>query len=117
MNPRTGTTNPSPDPLQSMREEFRRHLEVFYATLKLAPPYHSVEKAIVHLTNRLKGLPAPERGRIAADSTLRWAEYRDAVIASGLNQKHRGIIAGFAKNRQELNLPPEYDSILDTFVT
>lgn len=111
------TNSPTQDPLPFMREAFRRHLEVFYATLKLAPPYHSVEKAILHLANRLKELPASERDRIAADPALRWVEYRDAVIASGLNQKHRGIIAGLAKNRQALNLPPEYDAILSTFVS
>lgn len=100
-----------------MREEFRRHLEVFYATLKLAPPYHTVEKAIAHLTTKLKELPLPEQAGIAADPASRWEAYRDAVIASGLNQKHRGIIAGLAKNRQALNLPPEYDAILNTFLS
>lgn len=117
MSMSTGTHSPPQDPLPFMREEFRRHLEVFYATLNLAPPYHSVEQAILHLANRLKELPVPERDRIAADLALRRAEYRDAVIASGLNQKHRGIIAGLAKNRQALSIPPEYDAILDTFLS
>ncbi len=117
MNEPTRPTPPHPDTLHFMREEFRRHLDVFYATLKLAPPYHSVERAILHLTNRLKALPVPERDRIAADPTSRWEAYRDAIIASGLNQKHRGIIAGLAKNHQALNLPPEYAAILNTFVS
>ena len=32
--------------IDSLKDEFRHHLETFYAQLKLAPPYESVEKAI-----------------------------------------------------------------------
>jgi len=103
------------DPIQVLREEFRQHLENFYTRLKLAPPYHTVEKAIVHLTTHLQTLEPAERERVAADSALRWAEYRRAFVASGLNQKHRGIIAGLASSSLVAALPEEYQQFLKTF--
>lgn len=107
----------SSDPTQTLREEFRRHLEVFYARLKLAPPYHSVEKAIVQLTAALKALPPDELARLAADPAGRWTAYRQAFAESGLNQKHRGIIAGLAKSGQTGGLPKEYDHFLSLFTS
>ncbi len=114
------TTDPvphTPDSLAQLRDEFRRHLETFYAKLKLAPPYHSVEKAVLQLATTLKALPPEERDRIVADPELRWARYVEAFTAAGLNQKHRGIIAGLARSRQTLDLPKEYDRFLDAFRT
>ena len=105
----------SPDPIQMLREEFRHHLEVFYARLKLAPPYHSVEKAIVHLTAALKAKPPEEQARLVSDAAGRWAEYRKAFAESGLNQKHRGIIAGLIKSGQTGDLPAEYEHFLSAF--
>jgi hypothetical protein len=111
-------TAPRPfDPIPQLRDEFRRHLETFYAKLKLAPPYHSVEKAVLQLATTLKALPPAERDRIAADPELRWARYAEAFTAAGLNQKHRGIIVGLARSRQALDLPKEYDRFLDAFMT
>ncbi len=105
------------DPIPQLRDEFRRHLEAFYAKLKLAPPYHSVEKAVLQLATTLKALPPAERDRIAVDPELRWARYAEAFTAAGLNQKHRGIIVGLARSRQTLDLPREYDRFLDAFMT
>jgi hypothetical protein len=102
-------------PTHWLREEFRRHLEAFYARLKLAPPYESVEKAIRTLTTNLNALPKEEQARIAADPALQWAHFLRACDASGLVKKHRGIIAGLARNRAALALPPEYDRLLDLF--
>ena len=107
----------SSDPLQTLREEFRHHLEVFYARLKLAPPYHSVEKAIVQLTAALKAMTPEERARLASDPAGRWLEYRKAFAESGLNQKHRGIIAGLAKSGQTSDLPKEYEHFLQLFIS
>ena len=107
----------SSDPVQALREEFRRHLEVFYAGLKLAPPYHSVEKAIAQLTAALKAMTPEERARLASDPAGRWLEYRKAFAESGLNQKHRGIITGLARSRQSLDLAPEYDHFLSLFTS
>ena len=100
-----------------LREEFRRHLELFYSRLRLAPPYHSVEKAVGLLTSIIKALPAPELQHLAADPIQRWAYYRRAFVESGLSQKHRGIIAGLASNRQALNLPAEFNTLLDLYTT
>ena len=105
----------SADPIHSLREEFRSHLETFYAQLKLAPPYESVEKAIRALTTSMHALPRPEQSRIAADTVLRWEQFSQAFEASGLSKKHRGIIAGLARNRSALPLPQKYDHFLRLF--
>jgi hypothetical protein len=110
-------TPSSSDPIHELREEFRAHLDTFYARLKLAPPYESVEKAIRALTTAVRALPKVEQSRIAADSALRWELYRQAFESSGLSKKHRGIIAGLARNRVSLNLPSEYDQFLGLFKT
>jgi hypothetical protein len=106
--PTSRTTN---DTL-ALREEFRDHLETFYAQLKLAPPYESVEKAIRSLTTSVHALPPSERARLATNAAARWQQFRQAFESSGLNKKHRGIIAGLARNRSSLNLPAEYDQFL-----
>ena len=107
----------SSDPVQTLREEFRHHLEVFYACLKLAPPYHSVEKAIAQLATALKAMTPEERARFASDPAGRWAQYRKAFAESGLNQKHRGIIAGLARSGRTGDLPKEYDHFLSLFMS
>ena len=103
------------DPIQVLRSEFRRHLELFYGRLQLAPPYHSVEKAITHLTAALNALPHDERARVAADPSLQWAHFTRAFADSGLSQKHRGIIAGLAKSGPRADLPDEYQQFLALF--
>lgn len=104
-----------PEVTQALREEFRSHLEMFYAQLKLAPPYESVEKAIRALTTAVHALPTAEQARIAGDSALKWDQFRQAFESSGLSKKHRGIIAGLAQNRAGLNLPADYDRFLSLF--
>ena len=111
----TRSASPSAEPLQALREEFRRHLELFYAQLKLAPPYESVEKAIRTLTSLVHALPKEEQSRIASDPALQWEQFRLAFETSGLAKKHRGIIGGLARNRSSLNLPAEYDHFLKLF--
>lgn len=101
----------------ALREEFRHHLETFYAQLKLAPPYESVEKAIRSLTTSVHALPPAERGRLATDPAARWQHFRQAFESSGLSKKHRGIIAGLARNRSNLNLPAEYDQFLSLYLS
>jgi hypothetical protein len=105
------------DPTLALREEFRHHLETFYAQLKLAPPYESVEKAIRSLTTSVHALPPLERTRLASDATARWQQFRQAFESSGLSKKHRGIIAGLARNRSSLNLPAEYDQFLSLYLS
>jgi hypothetical protein len=109
-------TAPQTDHTLALREEFRHHLETFYAQLKLAPPYESVEKAIRSLTTSVHALPPLERASLATDATARWQHFRQAFESSGLSKKHRGIIAGFARNRSRLNLPAEYDQFLNLYL-
>ena len=109
-NPGTGR-----NPLDLMVAEFRRSLQLFYSRLQLAPPYESVEKALRQFTVSIKALPADEQQRVLSDPSLRWARYRQAFIDSGLNQKHRGIIAGLAQHRSTLDLPAEFDGFLDLY--
>lgn len=104
------------DPSQILKEEFRRHLEIFYAHLKLAPPYESVEKAIRMLTTIVHALPKEEQARIVSDPTLQWRKFAQVFDASGLAKKHRGIIVGLVRNRSALNLPAEYDHFLNLFL-
>jgi hypothetical protein len=104
-----------PDLTQVLREEFRSHLQTFYAQLKLAPPYESVEKAVRALTTALHGLPIAQRTRIAEDSALKWEQFRLAFETSGLSRKHRGIIAGLAGHGKTFSLPPEYEHFLSLF--
>lgn len=105
----------TPDAVKVLRDDFRNRLKVFYARLKLAPPYHSVEKAIVHLTTALNALTPEERQRVATDPSRQWALYRQAFVESGLNQKHRGIIAGLARAQQATDLPDGYEHFLNAF--
>ncbi|BCA55656.1 hypothetical protein W02_27960 [Nitrospira sp. KM1] len=106
---------PSSDPIHDLKEEFRTHLETFYARLKLAPPYESVEKAIRALTSTVHALPKADQARLAQESDLRWEHFRRAFEDSGLSKKHRGIIAGLARDRPALDLPAEYDRFLNLF--
>jgi hypothetical protein len=110
-------TPTSSSPIDSLKDEFRHHLETFYAQLKLAPPYESVEKAIRSLVTSVHALPSAEQARLTRTSDLRWEQFRRAFEVSGLSKKHRGIIAGLARNRSSLNLPPEYDHFLSLFVS
>ena len=105
----------SANPTQLLVEEFRRRLEIFYAGLKLAPPYESVEKAVRTLTSIVHALPEAEQEKIASDPALRWQHFGLAFEKSGLAKKHRGIIVGLARNRAALPLAIEYDHFLSHF--
>ncbi len=106
-----------PDTIQTLREDFRHCLDFFYATLKLAPPYHSVEKAITHLTATVKAMPLEDQEQIADDPGRKWTLYLQAFVESGLSQKHRGIIAGLVRSGQVPELPAEYETFLRTFAS
>lgn len=101
--------------IQILREEFRRHLETFYAQLQLTPPYHSVEKAIGSLSDALKTMSPEDRARLLEDDALRWTQYQKAFVESGLSLKHRGIIAGLVRDGRAAEMPVEYQGWLDTF--
>ncbi|MDQ6734420.1 MAG: hypothetical protein M3Z35_09965 [Nitrospirota bacterium] len=105
------------DPIKTLAEDFRRHLEIFYARLKLAPPYDSVEKAIKSLKAAVAAMPAEERMRVMADPTLTWTQYRQVFVDSGLSLKHRGIILGLIRSNQTAELPIEYAAFLETYTS
>ncbi len=107
----------SADQIQALKDEFRLRLETFYAQLKLAPPYESVEKALRSFVTSVRALPPSEQARLATDAAFRWQQFRQAFDASGLQKKHRGIIAGLARNRSGLTLPAEYDQFLNLFTS
>jgi len=113
----THPTGAQSDLVLALRDEFRSHLEIFYSRLKLAPPYESVEKALRSLTTAVHGLPDVQRARLAQDPVQKWDQFRRAFETSGLAKKHRGIIAGLARNREGLELPAEYDHFLDLFTS
>ena len=106
--------NPN-DAVQALRDEFRQHLEVFYAQLKLAPPYDSVEKAVALLGTKVKAMGSRERERLLANPTLRWEEFMQAFIEAGLNRKHRGIIARLRQRPLPPTFPQEYECFLKSF--
>ncbi|HMZ53659.1 MAG TPA: hypothetical protein PKV55_01320 [Nitrospira sp.] len=101
--------------IESLREEFRGHLALFYSRLKLAAPYDSVEKALGTLTKTLKALPPEELNRLSSDTAQRWTHFRVAFVESGLNLKHRGIIAGLAQSETSLDLPEEFNHLLNLY--
>ncbi|MBK9307469.1 MAG: hypothetical protein IPM58_10375 [Nitrospira sp.] len=105
----------TPDEFHALKTEFRHHLDTFYAGLKLAPPYESVEKAVRTLTTTVHGLPIEEQTRVLTDPVLRWRQFQRAFEASGLSKKHRGIIAGLVRDRSAVSLPAEYDHFLEFF--
>jgi hypothetical protein len=86
----------SPDPIQTLREEYRFHLQAFYAHLNLAPPYHSIEKAVQHLSNSLRTKSELFLKTLLDDPQEKWSLYENIFEASGLSRKHRGIIIKLA---------------------
>lgn len=107
-----GSSRP-PDVIQHLRDDLRRHLEHFYASLKLAPPYHSIEQTLMHLSGILKAMSPEEREQVRQDETRQWTVYREAFIAGGLHKKHRGIIRGMRRSGQTADLPRRYEDFLD----
>ena len=92
-------------------------METFYARLKLTPPYHSIENAIMHLTTVLKAMEPEGRERITADPALKWPQYRAAFVESGPRLEHRGIVAGLDRSPLAAELPAERKHFLDAFLS
>lgn len=87
----------SSDPIDTLKQEYRSHLERFYACLNLAPPYHSIEKAVQHLSNTLRTKPETFRQTLLEDPQQKWSLFEEIFQASGLSRKHRGIIIQLAQ--------------------
>lgn len=105
----------SHDVVHSLRRAFRQHVETFYACLHLAPPYHSVEKAIAHLTTLLMAMSPDERTCLAGDPARQWNLFEQIFAESGLARKHRGIIMGLVRTGRTGHLPHEYTHFLNAF--
>jgi len=84
------------DSIYRLRQEFRGHLEEFYTHLNLAPPYHSIEKAVQHFSNTLRTRPEEFCQGLLQDGSKKWAVFQEIFLASGLQKKHRGIIEQLA---------------------
>jgi hypothetical protein len=104
-------------PIEDLQEDFRRQLELFYSRLKLAPPYHSIEKAVLWLKTTLNAMDPESRVRVAEDRPLRWAAYSKAFVESNLHLKHRGIIAGLLRENRITELPAEHEHFLKAYRT
>lgn len=84
------------DNIETLREEYRLHLQTFYTHLNLAPPYHSIEKAVQHLSNTLRTKSTSFLQTLLEDPEKKWSLYKKIFEASGLSRKHRGIITQLA---------------------
>ena len=107
----------SSDPIHVLlRQEFREHLKQFYAHLGLAPPYHSIEKAVQYLSNTLRTKPEKFRQELLQNPTHKWVVFQECFSASGLPKKHRGIIRQLAVSSSYSAAPPESFRFLKNFV-
>ena len=100
---------------QALLSEFRENLEAFYAELKLAPPYDSVEKTIRCLSDLFKTKTAEEQAQVLRDNALKWQLHVQAFVDSGLHKKHRGIITGLAHTDAFDRFPESLRYLLEPF--
>lgn len=109
--------DPREEAARELRRDFRERLAFLYARLQLAPPYHTVELAVALLAAKVKAGPAEESRRLLEDPSRRWTLYRESFVEAGLNQKHRGIIAGLIRSGRTGDVPHEYETLLDTYLS
>jgi hypothetical protein len=88
-----------------LEADFRHRLTLFYRSLQITPPYHSVEKAILAIREELANLQEPALQATVADPIALGAFFTRVVIDSGLAKKHRGIIMKVLADRPELLAP------------
>ena len=100
---------------QALLNEFRQNLEAFYAALKLAPPYDSVEKTIRGLSTLFETKTAEEQAQLLGDDALKWKLHLQAFTDSGLHKKHRGIITGLARTDAIEQFPESLRYLLEPF--
>jgi hypothetical protein len=84
----------------------------------LAPPYHSIEKAVQHFSNTLRTRPEEFSQELLQDASKKWAIFQEIFLASGLQKKHRGIIEQLAlAHYTALADAPESRRFLQNFST
>jgi len=97
-----------------LEADFRHRMTLFYRSLQITPPYHSVEKAMLALRETLKSLPEPDLRATAADALPLNAIFAQAFIESGLAKKSRGIITKLLADRPDI-LPTECRPFTEAF--
>jgi hypothetical protein len=97
-----------------LEADFRHRVTLFYRSLQITPPYHSVEKALLSLRDALKNLPETELRAAAADASPLDAIFAQVFIESGLAKKNRGIITKLLADRPDL-LAPECQPFTEAF--
>lgn len=85
-----------------LEADFRRRVTLFYRSLQITPPYHSVEKAMLALRETLKNLPEADVRAAAAEPAPLDALFAHAFTESGLANKNRGIIIKLLADRPDL---------------
>ena len=97
-----------------LEADFRHRVTLFYRSLQITPPYHSVERAMLALHETLTGLPEPDLRAAAADPLPLNALFVQVFIESGLANKSRGIITKLLVDRPDL-LAPECKPFAEAF--
>jgi len=106
----------TPSSVQILLTDFRHDLESFYRRLQLAPPYDTVEKALTCLSTLVQAETAEEQQKIADNKITKWKLYQKAIIDSGLNKKHRGIIVGLLRSQHATDIPEVQGYIQEPFL-
>ena len=111
-------TSPSATSASEIRSrleaDFRHRVTVFYRSLQITPPYHSVEKALLSLREALTNLPETDLRAAAADPAPLNALFAHVFTESGLAKKSRGIITKLLADRPDL-LAPECRLFAEAF--
>jgi hypothetical protein len=103
----TSPSTASAGELRSRLEaDFRLRVTLFYRSLQITPPYHSVEKAMLVLRETLRNLPEADLRAAAADAPPLDALFARVFIESGLAKKSRGIIIKLLADKPDV-LPAE----------
>ena len=97
-----------------LEADFRHRVTLFYRSLQITPPYHSVEKAMLALRDTLKNLPESDLRAAAADPPPLNALFAQVFIDTGLAKKNRGIITKLLADHPDL-LAPECRPFADAF--
>ena len=97
-----------------LEADFRHRVTLFYRSLQITPPYHSVEKAMLALRDTLKNLPESDLRAAATDPSSLNALFAQIFIDTGLAKKSRGIITKLLADRPDL-LTPECRPFADAF--
>lgn len=108
-------TSPAATALRpQIEDDFRDRIALFYRSLRVTPPYHTVEKAALALREALASLQDSALQGLQADDAARTLLYVRMIKESGLAQKHRGIIAGLLAQHPE-RLAPECRALAAAF--